>query len=213
MLIGVICGDYYHPAEVVIQGMNNLDIVKTGVARLEYVVETTEWSKAQMDRYDVIVLSKGNSQSPTNFSPWLTEVVQSDFLNYVEQGKGLLFIHSGTVGYQNEPHFRHLAGGGFKHHPKPGPVSIEITGSSTLPGIQPQTFSVHDEHYLMEMFHDDLSVFMTSTSNDEVQPAGWTRQQGEGRVCVLTPGHYIDVWLNPGYQYIIEKALLWCAGQ
>ena len=45
------------------------------------------------------------------------------------------------------------------------------------------------------------------------QPGGWTRQEGAGRVAVLTPGHNVEVWLHPSYQTLIGNALRWCARQ
>lgn len=31
------------------------------------------------------------------------------------------------------------------------------------------------------------------------------------RVCVLTPGHNLEVWLHPGFQALLRHALNWCA--
>jgi len=41
--------------------------------------------------------------------------------------------------------------------------------------------------------------------------AGYVRTQGRGRVCVLTPGHNLPVWLNPQFQKLLTNALNWCA--
>jgi type 1 glutamine amidotransferase len=210
MRAGVICGDKYHPADVVIQGMN---AVETGGIALDFILDAAEWSEERRRRYGVLVLSKGNARSPTDLAAWLTEEVQQGVIDHVEQGGGLLIIHSGSVGYKDEPRFRSLVGGGFARHPAPGPVEVECTNASALPGLRPVTFTVHDEHYLMEMFNDDLNIFLTSTSPHGTQPAGWTRRQGKGRVCVLTPGHYAEVWQHPEYRHLIGCALQWCAGE
>lgn len=210
MRVGVICDDRYHPAAVVRDGLTALNIAG---AQWEFVTDTTAWSRAQRDTYDLIVLGKSNARSATDYAPWLTEEVQQDFVDYVERGNGLLVIHSGTVGYREEPIFRALIGGGFAHHPAPGPVQIEPVGAFPLPGPPPTVYSIYDEHYLMEMFHDDLQVFQTATANAVVQPAGWTRHQGKGRICVLTPGHYAEVWSHPEFQRTVESAFHWCAGE
>ena len=42
-------------------------------------------------------------------------------------------------------------------------------------------------------------------------PAIWTRQWGDGRVFVCTPGHELDVLRNPDVRMIIERGLLWAA--
>lgn len=45
-----------------------------------------------------------------------------------------------------------------------------------------------------------------------MQQGGWWREEGDGRVCVLTPGHNAEVWVHPEFQTLLRNALLWCAG-
>jgi type 1 glutamine amidotransferase len=54
-------------------------------------------------------------------------------------------------------------------------------------------------------------VFLTTTSEHGTQPGGWTRTEGEGRVCVLTPGHNLEVWLQPSFQALLLNTLRWCS--
>ena len=42
-------------------------------------------------------------------------------------------------------------------------------------------------------------------------PAIWTRQWGQGRIFVTTPGHSIDVLEHPSVRTIIERGLLWAS--
>jgi type 1 glutamine amidotransferase len=37
-----------------------------------------------------------------------------------------------------------------------------------------------------------------------------TRLEGEGRVAVITPGHNVEVWLQPGFQTLLRNGLAWC---
>jgi len=186
---------------------------ESGKYYMDYILDTINWSNEQLEKYGVVILAKGNARSATDWSPWLTEDVQQAFVDFVERGGGLLVIHSGTVGYRDDPLFRELVGGVFVHHPAPCTVTVNTLPGVVIPEIGVRTFEAYDEHYLMELFGDDHNVFMTSTSAHGTQPAGWTRQQGKGRVCVLTPGHYGPVWQDPDYQYIIDAALAWCAGE
>jgi len=64
---------------------------------------------------------------------------------------------------------------------------------------------------MMEFDDPTADLFLTSTSEHGTQPAGWTRTEGAGRVCVLTPGHNLEIWLHPAYQALIHNALDWCA--
>jgi type 1 glutamine amidotransferase len=72
------------------------------------------------------------------------------------------------------------------------------------------SFTVFDEHYFMHLDDAGAEIFLTTTSEYGAQPGGWTRYEGDGRVCLLTPGHNLDVWLHACYQALIGNALRWC---
>ena len=74
-----------------------------------------------------------------------------------------------------------------------------------------EIFTVHDEHYFMSPLSADAEVFLQSQSAHGLQPAGWTRSEGAGRVCVLTPGHNLEVWLHPEFQKLLLNACRWTA--
>jgi type 1 glutamine amidotransferase len=63
----------------------------------------------------------------------------------------------------------------------------------------------------MEMTGEPVDCFLQTTSDHGSQPGGWTRSEGAGRVCVLTPGHNVEVWLTPGFQALLRNGLQWCA--
>jgi type 1 glutamine amidotransferase len=63
----------------------------------------------------------------------------------------------------------------------------------------------------MSLNDAQADVFLRSHSKHGVQPAGWTRIEGEGRVCVLTPGHNLEVWRHPEFQKLLLNALRWAA--
>jgi len=42
-----------------------------------------------------------------------------------------------------------------------------------------------------------------------VSPAIWTRQWGDGRIVVTTPGHDLDVLRHPTVRTVIERGMLW----
>ena len=69
-----------------------------------------------------------------------------------------------------------------------------------------------DQHYFLDLDDDQADVFLTMVLEHGRQPGGWTRIEGAVRVCVLTPGHNVEVWLHPSYQTVIQNALRWCHG-
>lgn len=74
-----------------------------------------------------------------------------------------------------------------------------------------EEFVIRDEHYQMEILAGDADIFLTSCSKTGgIQTAGYTREMGRGRLCVLTPGHTLSVWQNREFQKIFLNAVKWC---
>ena len=205
MRVLVLCDDHWHPASTVRQGLGPL--AGKGY-EFEWCADAREWSAGRMDSFPLVILSKSNNVSAADDSAWVTPDVENAFLKYVRQGNGLLVIHSGTV-YKECLTLRGLIGGAFIQHPKQCPVTVQPKGEHPLTaGVS--SFTVTDEHYQMELDDKNAGVFLTSQSDSGIQPAGWTRNEGAGRVCVLTPGHNVPVWLHPDYQVLLANALRWC---
>lgn len=161
-----------------------------------------------MSEYPLTVLAKANITSSKVEKPWLTQETQPGFLDYVRGGGGLVVVHAGTCRYEELNVMNDLIGGAFTRHPDQCEVRIEPrNGHPVTAGVLP--FAMKDEHYFIEMDAQDADLFMHSHSEHGVQPAGWSRTEGLGRVCVLTPGHNLEVWLHPEFQKLLANALRW----
>ncbi len=202
----VLCGDYWHPARIARTGLEAL----TGSEfTFDWIEDARDWSAERMVTYPLAVLTRSNNVSSTDQTEWMTEAVQEAFLAYVQNGNGLLAIHSGTADYEQKPVLRSLLGGVFTHHPEQCPVTVTPQADHPLTvGVDP--FTLRDEHYFMAMDDPAVDMFMTTTSEHGEQPAGWRRLEGSGRVAVLTPGHNQEVWLHPSYQALLLNCLRWC---
>jgi type 1 glutamine amidotransferase len=208
MRVLVLCDDTYHPAAVAREGLNALQ--DKGEFEFDWIEDAGEWSAERMGGYPAVVFVKSNDVSAADRAEWMTPEAEQAFLEYVRTGKGLLVVHSGSAGYKETPVFRALMGGVFDHHPKQCSVTVEPQEGHPL-AEGSESFTLKDEHY--HMLFDDLEadVFLTTTSEHGTQPGGWTRAEGSGRVCMLTPGHNVEVWLHPSYQVLLGNALRWCA--
>ena len=206
MRILVLCDDRWHPARTPRAGLAPL----AGEFDFDWIENAADWSPERMADYPLVILTKSNGISAEDDSPWMTPEAEQAFAAYVRSGKGLLAIHSGTAGYTNTPLLRSLLGGVFDHHPEQCLVEVSpVPGEPLAEGLVP--FTLRDEHYFMAMDDHQVQVFLASASEHGAQSAGWTRMEGKGRVCVLTPGHNLDVWLHPSYQNAIRAAIRWCA--
>ena len=209
MRVLVLCDDRYHPARTVRQGLEALGDAEFA---FDWMTDAREWSAGRMAGYPVVLVSKSNNISAADQSPWVTPEVQRAFLDYVRAGNGVLFIHSGTAEYADLPVMRGLIGGVFIHHPRQCPVTVEPREGHPLTA-ESAPFTIVDEHYFMTLDDAYADLFLTTTSEHGTKVGGWTRTEGEGRVCVLSPGHNLQVWLHPSFQALIRNGLRWCAKQ
>jgi type 1 glutamine amidotransferase len=153
----------------------------------------------------------------------------------VEHGTGLAGWHGGIAdSYRNTSDYLHLIGGQFACHP--GKHPDERTGGQAdnyvpytvnmLPAAadHPITRGLSDFDLVTEQYwvlaDDYIDVLATTTQkvrpwdpwNREVtSPAVWTRQWGQGRIFVCTPGHNLKVLEDANVNTLIERGLLWAS--
>jgi hypothetical protein len=151
-----------------------------GEFEFDWIEDAGKWSAERMAGYPAVVFVKSNDVSAADRTEWMTPEV-----------------------------LRALMGGVFDHHPKQCPVTVQPKeGHPLVAGSE--AFTVQDEHYHVLLDDDKADVFLITTSEHGSQPGGWARTEGAGRVCLLTPGHNVEVWLHPSYQVLLGNALRWC---
>jgi type 1 glutamine amidotransferase len=203
----VLAGDKWHPAETIRRGFAPLGELGFDFIFIE---DGIRWTPDLVREFQVIVLAKANMVSADDEREWLTAGSELALADYIRGGGGLLVIHAGSSRYEKLPAVNAVIGGAFVSHPDQCEVEIDpVDGHSLVAGVA--KFVVCDEHYFMAMSGSDADIFLHSRSTHGTQPAGWTRKEGRGRVCVLTPGHNLEVWLHPDFQKIMLHALRWMA--
>lgn len=209
MRVLVLCDDRWHPASTVRMGLDPIEKDKSNDLAFDWIEDAQDWSEEKMAGYSVVILTKSNNISSKNEDGWMTDKVEGGFLRYLQAGNGLLVIHSGTAGYEKQSILRGITGGTFANHPEQCEIMVTVRPENPF-GINISPFTIFDEHYMMNLDDETANVFLTTSSAHGAQPAGWTRSEGAGRVCVLTPGHNLEVWLEPNYQELIRKSIFWC---
>jgi len=208
MKILVLCNDYWHPGKIVEDGLNGLNLNYD----FDFYNRINTTDPTDYSDYDIIILARGNNLERKDdevlFNPWMTDEIVANLTSFVETGGSIFVVHNGTSEYWDFPKLKNLLGGIFADHPPQCQVSHKMVASS--PMVKGATdFIADDEHYQMDIT-DDFDVFMYSTSHLSTQPAGWTRKQGLGKVCMLTPGNTMDVWNNPSFKTLVTNCLKWC---
>ncbi|MCQ9162758.1 ThuA domain-containing protein [Arthrobacter sp. STN4] len=153
----------------------------------------------------------------------------------VEAGTGLAGWHGGIAdSYRNNSDYLHLIGGQFACHP--GRHPDERTGEQPdnyvpyrvdmLPAAagHPITEGIGSFELVTEQYwvlaDSYIDVLATTTQKvrewdpwhrEVTSPAIWTREWGQGRIFVATPGHQVDILENPNVKTIIERGMLWAS--
>lgn len=211
----VIYDDLWHPAEVISKGLKTF---REEDIELDFVQDAKDiLTIHRIRRYDVIMNCKCNNITAANNHPWfepgVTEVGPQEFRDYVCAGGGFLSVHSGNAFYKENDcrEYIDFVGNYFVKHPPRCEILVSPVGKHPITdGTEP--FTIRDEHYELAVTADDaVQILRTESASGGCQTGGYVRQMGEGRLCVLTPGHILDVWENTDYRRLLARAIRWCA--
>lgn len=216
MNILLICDDLWHPGETIRFGLNFL-------TEQDYTLQTVMDAKdivtpELLRQFDGVIIAKGDCLNAANHqAPWFEEgitlVSPQGYAQYVQEGGAILFLHAGiTFRKERCPAMADFQGVQFKGHPPQCPVRFHVADPAhpIMQGVEDFTLP-QDEHYALEVLADDLEVFAQTSSDAGSYPAGMCRQLGQGRICLLTPGHNAFAISFPAYQKVILNALRWMA--
>ncbi len=139
----------------------------------------------------------------------LTAAQEQALVSFVEDGKGLIALHSASAMFTESPRYIPLVGGEFKSHGT-GEFSAEITapGHPVVRGLAP--FTTWDETYVHSRHNTvDRTVLMERVDDTGREPYTWVRTQGKGRVFYTALGHDERTWRHPGFQQLVEQGTTW----
>lgn len=212
MKILVLCGDYWHPAEVIRRGLKFLE----GDYELDFVEDAKDILTNDFIRqYPIIINAKMDELSNGNQHAWFDEATETkvkDLVDYVEEGHGFISLHAGnSYFWDKNREYCEFNGSAFVNHPTRCDITVCANGNHPIvDGIA--DFVIRDEHYEMDHIADDAQILLKSSSvTGGNQIAGYVRDIGRGRLCSLIPGHILSVFDSEEYREIIRRAIKWCA--
>ena len=153
----------------------------------------------------------------------------------VANGTGFIGWHGGVlVGFTQSESYYQLIGAKFVAHPgKPEEMrtggeddffirhTIDFTEAGKVDEITKgfQNFELTTEQYwlLTDSYMKVLATTMQSSTSGNpwkspvISPAIWTRQWGEGRIFICSPGHNLEVVSHPIITQIIRNGAIWAS--
>ncbi|GAB3020052.1 ThuA domain-containing protein [Cyclobacterium sediminis] len=170
---------------------------------LTYTSDLKDLNEEKLRLYDGLIIYSNHEV----ISPEQEEALR----NFVEEGKGLIPIHSGSFCFQNSDWYIKTVGGQFSSHGS-GEFSSKITVPThpVMEGIS--SFTTWDETYVHSQLNEDMTILMERVEDGKKEPYTWVREQGKGRVFYTAYGHDERTWNQPEFQELVANGILWAVG-
>lgn len=202
-----------------------------------------QFEKASLAKYDAIVLNNTCSKPDHRHLFWdqlrteskedsasvmeKAQILESNLIEFVSQGGGLLLLHGGITTLNNSPKFSDMVGASFDYHPPQQQVEVKLENPShpLVAAFPKEGFSHVDEPYFYKNAYLDLNFtpllyfdnakIKSQRANQEFTfgktYVAWIRPEGQGKVMYIAPSHNAQSFENPallqfmldGMQYVV----------
>ncbi len=170
--------------------------------QLTPVLSPAALTAERLANYDALLIY-GNHAS-------LTPDQEKALVDFVESGKGLVALHSASEMFAGSERYTMLIGARSERQGSGSEFTAEIVQTShpAVQGVQP--FATWDETVTFTRQNaTDRTVLMERADGTGRSPWTWVRTQGKGRVFYTAYGHDQRTWNNPGFQTLVERAIVW----
>jgi uncharacterized protein len=194
-------GDGHHePAE---RAKEALPALAYNGIDLFYTADPADLNDANLDDYHALVFY--------NNQPYVSDEQMAALHGFLEEGGGLVVLHSASASFQNSEAFIRLVGAAFKSHGTGtfGAVRVE-PNHPAIAGVP--TFETWDETYVHTKHNPDRTVLEVRRQDGHDEPWTWVRTYGDGRVFYTAWGHDERTWGNEGFQELLARGIKWTAG-
>jgi uncharacterized protein len=170
---------------------------------LTYTEDPADLNPETLSYYDGLMLYANHDS--------ITVSQETALLDFVEDGKGFIPIHSASFCFRNSEKFVNLVGGQFlKHDTGTFVTSVLIKDHPAMQSVP--EFSTWDETYVHHKLTNDRTTLTERVEGDHHEPWTWVRAQGEGRVFYTAYGHDERTWQNPGFHQLVKQGIVWAVG-
>lgn len=220
----LLTGDIYHSAEM-------HEVTWRSVLEPEnWTLLTTRYAACvtpeAIDSLDLLILYRSTGWDALGFSPdavaehreppgyFMTDALEQAVVENVRRGMGLIVLHCAVYHPERRSYMDLL---GIESVGKPGydtKVSfVDLADHPVMNGVNAVS-PTYDQVWPVCCRETVEPLFTISQGPSGVSaPAGWCRQEGNGRVVVLTPGHKVDVYHSEDYKRVLLNASNWAMGR
>jgi len=179
-----------------------IELFKSGV-NLTYTTDLKDLNTENLSKYDGLIIYANHDTISVS-----QEQALKDF---VENGKGLIPLHSASGCFKNSEWYIKAIGGQFASHGN-GSFTAQIANPSHQVMKNITAFTTTDETYVHQKLNPDIVVLTERTEGARKEPYTWVRNEGKGRVFYTAYGHDDATWKNGNFLKLVRNGVLWAVG-
>lgn len=194
---------------------------KDGAILADYSENPESLRYENLKEYDALLLYACDYYQHMGYEKYTPDFIPPGLEKFVEEGGGLVAVHSAIATYQDWSGFEDLIGGvwvwGTSSHDAYQVMKSEVVNPDhpIVKGI-PAQFEFADEFYHTLRVHPDSRILIEGIheKNGETvrEPLAWVaKDTPEERVAVILYGHDHVSWSHDAVQTMLKQALLWSA--
>jgi len=175
----------------------------------------TLYATSEINKFDVLVFY--------DMVQDISEKQKSAFLNLLNQGKGVVFLHHSLVSYQDWDEFENIIGGRYYlkadssknkdmvasnyKHDVIIPVEIADGDHPITDGLI--NFDIHDEVYGNYEVLPIVHSLLKTDHPESGEIVAWAHSYGKSRIVYIQLGHDHYAYENPSYRRLVYQAIKW----
>ncbi len=150
----------------------------------------------------------------TGVNDELTPAREKGLLSFVENGGGLVGIHSAADSFRGNRRYVGLMNGEFLSHPERHTFDLNVIDDSHYITSRMEDFSVYDEMYHLQGYDPSrANTLMTTMWQGRKIPMLYERMHGRGRVVYVANGHTKEAWNSREFRKTVIRSVAYSAGE
>lgn len=160
-------------------------------------------SKEELNSFDLVINYIDNWEERGK------DEAEKTFYEYFIEGGRILTLHRGIV-LKSADKLLKLHGASFIGHEQYDLLTFTKSEREHPITKDMGSFSIYEEPYEFHFVQGkELDIFLSYTFNKKQYPAGWTSEEGEGKLVYLAFGHSESTFAETAVQELVLKAIEW----
>ncbi|SIT09812.1 Type 1 glutamine amidotransferase (GATase1) [Zobellia uliginosa] len=215
---------------------------KTNAFEVHIAYDVESFDKKNLKKYDAVVFNNCNPSGPKRDLFWdllqqnsnlpdqeitaLSKQYETNLMNYVAKGGGLMILHGAITVQNNSKEFSQMTGGSFDYHPKQQEMHVkEVDPKHPLvQAFKGKGLTHVDEPYFFNNAYFDYNFRpllyieidklegMKKEVDEKVNYVSWIKRHGKGRVFYSSPSHNAQSLDHPGLLQFFLDGLQYVVG-